>query len=175
MLCQECKKEPAIVHMMHFVNGQSMEKHLCESCARKQGISFGEDFSSGFTINNLLSGLMEMDFGGDATQTLQAPAVERCPQCGQSFMRFQRTGRLGCASCYNVFGKHLQPLLRRVHGATEHRGKVPLRSGKAVQAKRHLENLRLQMQQAIREERFEAAAELRDQIRTLERDSGVSK
>ncbi len=36
----------------------------------------------------------------------------------------QKVGRFGCASCYDTFKGHLNPLLKRLHGGhTEHCGK----------------------------------------------------
>ncbi|MNQ97334.1 UvrABC system protein B [compost metagenome] len=49
-------------------------------------------------------------------------------------------------------------------------GKVPVRVGSHIQAKRKIEGLRQELQQKIVEEEFEKAAKLRDQIRELEKD-----
>ena len=35
MLCSECGKNPATVHLMQSVNGVKTERHLCAECARK--------------------------------------------------------------------------------------------------------------------------------------------
>lgn len=176
MICQECQKEQATVHMMKYINGQTVERHLCEACARKEGMSFGNDFLNPFgtfSVNNLLSGLMEAGLSTEGGPKRTEASQDRCPQCGQSYMHFHRSGRLGCAGCYQAFHARLQPLLRQVHGATVHRGKVPLRSGKAVQLRRRVDDLKAQMQKAIEAEQFEAAAQLRDEIRSLEQEKGV--
>ena len=170
MLCQECQKEQATVHMIQYINGQSKEMHLCEACAQKQGFSMTEEITAsftGFNIANLLSGLVS-DASKEGSVATSPVEGLRCTQCGQSFGRFQREGFFGCSGCYSSFTKQIQPLLRRVHGSTEHRGKIPLRSGQVMQVKRQIDDLRKQMQQAISEERFENAAELRDTIRDLE-------
>ncbi|MCL2548346.1 MAG: UvrB/UvrC motif-containing protein [Symbiobacteriaceae bacterium] len=168
MICQQCKQEPATVHMIHLNNGETTERHLCESCARKEGLKLGEDLLSNFSVN-LLSGLIAMQFGGE--QEAHSPGdqgVVSCPVCGLSYQQFQRTGRLGCDSCYQAFRQHLEPLLRRVHGSTMHRGKIPLRSGKTLEIHRQIAHLREELQRAINEERYEVAARLRDEVRVLE-------
>ena len=37
MLCQECKKNPATVHVTKIVNNIKTELHLCQSCAGERG------------------------------------------------------------------------------------------------------------------------------------------
>ena len=38
MKCDQCGQE-ATVHELRVVNGKKVERHLCEACARKQGIA----------------------------------------------------------------------------------------------------------------------------------------
>ena len=77
-------------------------------------------------------------------------------------------GRLGCSECYDAFKKQLAPLLRRIHGADRHVGKVPLMIGKTVKDTRSLQDLKMKTERAIQTEEFEQAAKLRDKIRDLE-------
>ena len=78
-------------------------------------------------------------------------------------------GRLGCGDCYEAFKKQLTPLLKRIHSADRHVGKVPLTVGKTVKDTRDLQDLRIRMEKAIQFEEFEEAARLRDQIKEMER------
>jgi len=176
VLCKECKQEPAVVHITQYVNGQSTTKQLCEGCARKEGYQFGEQFLSNFSIKNLLSGLLDMQIGSEdkAGRLLDSSQGERCTQCGQDFLRFHRTGRLGCAGCYQAFSHHLEPLLKRVQGAVKHQGKLPQRGGKKVQLFRQISDLKRSLQLSIAEERYEEAASLRDLIRAMEKEAEVS-
>ena len=41
MLCDNCKKNEATVHMTRVVNGKKSERHLCNACAKQQGEDFG--------------------------------------------------------------------------------------------------------------------------------------
>ncbi|MFA4858263.1 MAG: AAA family ATPase [Candidatus Margulisiibacteriota bacterium] len=45
MLCDECKKNPASVHVTKIVNGRKIAKHLCSSCAAKLGFIPPEDMT----------------------------------------------------------------------------------------------------------------------------------
>ncbi|MOA13755.1 UvrB/uvrC motif protein [compost metagenome] len=93
----------------------------------------------------------------------------RCENCGLTYAQFSKIGRFGCSSCYQAFEEKLDPLLKRVHGGIVHSGKIPKRSGGQIQCKRKIEELRRELQAKIEHEEFESAAQLRDQIRELER------
>ena len=44
MLCEDCKKNQACVHLTQISNGQKEEKHLCQACAKEYGdFIFPED------------------------------------------------------------------------------------------------------------------------------------
>ena len=61
MLCEECQKREATVHYTKVVNNQKTEYHLCEQCAREKGeLDFSWGFEPGFSIHNLLAGLLDM-------------------------------------------------------------------------------------------------------------------
>ena len=92
-----------------------------------------------------------------------------CQFCGLSFADFRETGRLGCPHCYSTFEPHLRGLLRRIHGATQHIGKIYLPPDPTQsEREKRLEGLRRKLARAVDAEDFERAAELRDQIRALE-------
>lgn len=169
MQCQECGKRPATLHFTKIVGGEKTELHICESCARDKG-EFIPGTQSGFSIHNLLSGLLDFEQAGAGTA--KPPAV-RCDTCGMTYAQFSKIGRFGCSHCYRHFGERLDPLLKRVHGNTVHVGKIPKRAGGKVKAQREIERLKLEMRGHIDKEDFEAAARIRDTIRQLEKDIGA--
>lgn len=176
MLCQECGKRPATLHFTKIVNGNKTEFHFCEACAREKG-ELIPGTANGFSIHNLLSGLMEFDahaHSAAGSPSAQAAAEPRCQFCGMTYSQFSKIGRFGCGECYKYFGDRLTPLLKRVHGNTVHVGKVPKRAGKQVQVRRQIEQLKKEMQLKVEHEEFESAAKLRDQIRELERQAEQS-
>lgn len=167
MICQECQKRLAAVHYIKVVNGQKTEHHLCEQCARENGeldLAFG--FDSGFSIHNLLAGLLDMDSHQKA-ETRGKEGGSKCPTCGLSYAEFSRTGKLGCCDCYLAFDKQLEPLFRRIHGSTSHSGKVPERTGGLVKIEKEIRLLSQELQLSVDREDYEKAAELRDQIKQL--------
>ncbi|WP_018131248.1 UvrB/UvrC motif-containing protein [Effusibacillus pohliae] len=166
MKCQECGQRPATVHFTKIVQGDKSEFHLCEVCAREKG-EWMSPASAGFSLNSLLSGLLNFDPPGGT-----AAAPPRCSTCGLTYSQFSQYGRFGCADCYKHFQSRLEPLLRKVHGSTTHAGKVPRRTGGKIKLQRELDKLRAQLQAAVQAERFEEAAELRDKIRAFEQQLG---
>ncbi|MGI6345152.1 MAG: UvrB/UvrC motif-containing protein [Bacillota bacterium] len=170
MLCQECKERAATVHYTKVVNNQKTEYHLCEQCARQMGdldLSFG--FNPGFSIHSLLAGLLDMGTGKGSADVPSAQTI-KCPACGLSYAQFSQSGRLGCGECYQAFDRQLDPLLRRIQGTTKHTGKIPERTGGVVKVEQQIRRLSAELQQAVDQEEFEKAAQLRDQIRELRQE-----
>ena len=82
---------------------------------------------------------------------------------------FKKTGRLGCSHCYVAFEPHLKSLLRRLHGGTQHVGKVYLPPDpSSADRQERLAGLKRKLDRAVESEDFERAAQIRDMIRTLE-------
>ncbi len=168
MLCQECGKNKATVHLTRIKNNEKTEIYLCEECAQKKGeLNLAQDTLS---LHNFLTGFLG---GGQPQQTSQTGdlvGVSDCPRCGLSYNEFREKGRLGCVQCYENFEEQLTPLIKRIHGREEHRGKVPARTGGLIRKKREIEKLREEMEKAVREENFEEAARIRDDIRKMEKE-----
>ncbi|MFP4978433.1 UvrB/UvrC motif-containing protein [Paenibacillus sp. CN-4] len=169
MLCQECGSKPATLHFTKIVNGEKTEFHICESCAREKG-ELIPGTAGGFSIHSLLSGLLDLDKTGANKAAVKTAQSVRCEECGMTYSQFSKLGRFGCSSCYKYFDSGLDPLFKRVHGSTNHVGKIPKRAGAHIQVQRKITELKRELQSSISQEEFERAAELRDQIRRLEKE-----
>jgi protein arginine kinase activator len=178
MKCDKCAKK-ATVHLTEIVDGKAMELHLCEDCAREQSQVMEQQFG----LADLLAGLT--DFGKQIPEVRKSSVS--CPVCGLSYEDFRKFGRFGCAHCYQAFQAQLKVLLKKIHGSSVHLGKHPQGDGlMAVTGKpsdsgpsadpvageepNELESLRARLQEAIRNEDFEQAVQLRDRIRELEQN-----
>ena len=159
MQCQFCKKNPASVHLTQIVENEVKKVDLCEPCAKERGVNDPTTFS----IADLLLGLGATQKMEEASAAAGAEVV--CSACGFAQADFKKTGRLGCAHCYEVFAEGLGALLKGMHKGTEHRGKVPPSLKRAAVRQAELTNLETNLQAAIRREDFESAATLRDQIK----------
>lgn len=161
MLCESCHKKEATVHLTQVINDTVKKVHLCEECAAKSGV----DLQSPVALADLLLGLNRV--ADDAS----------CPKCNMRQSDFKKTGRLGCPACYEAFRESLMPLLKSMHRGTQHAGKVPKLRVTAAGVCEDLEALERQLQQAIAEEKYEWAAQLRDRIRAFHerREAGGTK
>lgn len=173
MICQECNQRPATLHFTKVVNGAKTEVHLCEKCAQEKGEMFMLSSAAGFSINNLLAGLLNIDpsFHTTKQNSFQNDSdLIRCQNCSMSFEQFVKVGRFGCGQCYESFNDHLTPILKRLHsGNTNHIGKVPKKAGGTIIIQKQLEKLKEKLLELISSEEFEKAAEVRDEIRSLEK------
>jgi len=160
MLCDECGENEAIIHLTNIQNNQITTSHLCESCAAEKGME------PGITTGNLPL----TDFLSQSGKSLtQAAAAGPCAFCGMRLEEFKKKGRLGCPHCYVTYEIHLRNLLRRLHGASQHVGKVYLPPDPSdTQKQERLAGLRRKLDRAVESDDFEQAAQIRDMIRNLE-------
>ena len=169
MLCDECGKNEAKVHITKIVNGKKKTFNLCNECAleHQKKYMFGFNIEPSFSIHKFLAGLTE-DLDLDQGVEYSPMGDRQCEKCGLTYKEFGKLGRLGCDRCYETFGKGLEPLLKRIHGNSMHTGKIPLNMGEHIRYKREIEQFKTELQTLVVNERFEEAAVLRDKIRDLE-------
>ncbi|MGF1449544.1 MAG: UvrB/UvrC motif-containing protein [Opitutales bacterium] len=157
--CDLCDAQ-ATVHLTQIVDKQIHKVNLCESCAQKKGVTDPEGFS--------LSDLLAQNIGGDSALTgAEGGAGLRCEKCGYTAAKLKKTGRLGCPVCYDAMGRLVSPMLDNIHRGTRHLGKVPHRLLDRLRHKRRLRDLQALLDASIKEERYEDAAQYRDQIEQL--------
>ncbi|MDR1559185.1 MAG: UvrB/UvrC motif-containing protein [Clostridiales bacterium] len=161
MLCEKCKKRQAVVHMQQIINGQITELRLCPECAGQ--------YDSPLSFEQFLHGLLEVFGGMPETVSPQKPESKfRCPVCGLSYEDFKRTGKVGCAECYQTFRREMEPILKNIQGGNRHEGKYPHKAGSGMLNRRKIDKLKVELSKAIEAEEYENAARLRDEIRELE-------
>lgn len=166
MLCDRCKERPASVHITQIANNVKVEKHLCAQCAQECG-EVGINVDTKFAgIQDLLKGMFCHGVTGLPSRKNEVP----CPSCGMDFADFCRSGKIGCGDCFNAFGDQLEPVLRRIHGASCHTGKVPKRSGGKLALRQKLRQLKQNLEHHVAREEYEQAAKIRDEIKILEKE-----
>ena len=174
MDCQECHQNPATIHFAQIINGDKKEVHVCEKCALEKGYIHHKE--EPYSLHHLLSGLFHFDTELMQQSQQQNKAAISCDQCGMTYRQFAKIGKFGCSHCYTTFQDKLHPLLRRVHGGnTTHEGKIPKRRGTSIHQRKQLRDMKDKLRQLIEEEAFELAAEVRDQIKDLEKRIGQAE
>ncbi|GIW84054.1 MAG: excinuclease Uvr [Gemmataceae bacterium] len=158
MKCMFCDN-PATIHLTDIIQRQKREMHLCERCARERKL-LPAPLGAPLNLKALLQLLLQ------ALRSFESQEVRSCPHCGLTYAGLKAEGRMGCASDYAVFHDMLEPLLERIHRATEHTGKRP----RVAQLRAEIEQLRQRLQEAVATENYEQAAQLRDRIRQMEHE-----
>lgn len=189
MLCDNCGKKEANVKYSENINGVKREFNLCEECSKKLGI--GEmNFKMPIDFSSFFGDFME-DFATPEFMPLFSDIKTlKCNECGYTFDDIVNTGRLGCANCYDVFEDRLDPIIRKIQNSNGHTGRIgrildskiekrqEKTDNKKVENKEEtpnkknneLENLQLELKEAIKDERYEEAAKIRDRIKEIEKN-----
>jgi protein arginine kinase activator len=165
MKCDLCGSEDAIIHIQQTSGEDEVELHICEKCATSKGITTGGS-EGDFSITNLLTGLV------DVKGVSQKSSKKVCPGCGLTSQRFKKEGRLGCNECYTVFSKEIGRIVGKMFGRTQHHGKFPKRLKAYKTFLIDIEELKKQLESAVKREDYEVAAGLRDRIKELESLAG---
>lgn len=167
MLCDNCHKRMATIHLTQIINNSKVEFHLCEVCAKEKNYM-------NFTVAPDISSFFNSLLGFTGQPYVSASKSVTCKVCGMSFDDFKETGKMGCSNCYKTFQDRVDPIVKRIHGNAEHTGRVP----KSCVAITHKNNddkqlseadlLKKQLEELIKQEKFEEAAKIRDKIKALE-------
>lgn len=174
--CTACQKAIATIVVMDLSEGSvTGSQHVCTECAEQLGVAPPKP-------PKLPSALLEDLLGGFHTQPdltahegfkphqSETARTECCPGCGMAPADFRAKGRLGCPRCYAAFRADLMPLLQRIHESQTHTGRLPSTMSEAPAPidPQDLSDLRQKLEDAVRGERYEEAAGLRDQLRRAE-------
>lgn len=182
MLCQNCGEHEANVRYTQIVNGTKKEMALCQECSKKLGLT-NMDFSMPINLSSFLGDFFnaEENFLPSFINTDKLI----CNECGMTYEDFTNTGKFGCENCYQVFSTKIDPILKNIHSGNRHVGrkaklsdrskKISIKKDmfkkeenkpdKKDEGSNQLEKLKQDLKIAIKEERYEDAAKIRDQIK----------
>ncbi len=194
MLCEKCGKNEATYYYHENVNGRTKTLRLCGDCAEKMEQAdelpklrmdrFFEDFDPFFDEPFLqnpmkaLNGLLNGFFGGDRAlgsgSQREKKEEKSCPGCGTTLRDFATRGA-GCPKCFETFAEELAPTVSRVHGKALHTGRAPARYRSRIERKRRMEALLEEQREAVKNEDFERAAAIRDELKKLRAEEAAEK
>ena len=169
MQCEICQESPASVYVTDLSYdpevpvgelGEIQTRSMCSSCAAELNLPHAQSPGQNKAV---LFKLLQK-----TARRSQKAAGPACPTCQMSLQEFRAQGRLGCADCYGAFRAHLDPLLLRMHQASRHVGRGPGVAPAELDLTANITRLRERMDLAIREEAYEDAARLRDELTKLE-------
>ena len=198
MLCQKCNKNEANVKYTEIINGEKNEMMLCEECSHKLGIN-NMNFNIPIDFSNFFGGLLEDEIYNEKEfmPLFQKVKELKCDSCNMTYDDFINKGKFGCPECYNVFSNKIDTLLNRLHGSSKYLGRKALKNvsnkidkqninlkyqeieenkienniknKKENENENELEKLQKDLKKAILEERYEDAANIRDEIKKIQK------
>ncbi len=194
MLCENCGKREANVRYTENINGRRRELNLCEECSQKLGVG-QMDFSMPIDFSSFLGGFMDELTTPSFMPMINTLKQNKCNNCGSTFDDIMNTGMLGCQDCYNTFDDELDSIIKKLQGSNRHVGRIGKIIDKKIDEKEGKESkktdlknetnnktkedkkilLKRDLEQAIKEERYEDAAKIRDEIKALEKTDNKNK
>jgi len=172
MICPRCNKNLATVHVTEVTefigpehpDNQVQDHFICQVCAQELDVSV-----AGMAPKAVASQIWKLlQLHTKKGQIRIKTGGPSCPSCGMTLEELQRHGRVGCARCYEAFQEHLDQHLERLHGSKEHVGRLPGISEGELARRQRVSDLRGALELAVREEDYERAATLRDELAALE-------
>jgi len=163
MQCENCGKAPATITYTEHREDKIRTLRLCQKCAEEKGLHISLTAKK-FALAEPLAAMAESLLPEERDKI----GALCCKGCELPFSTFAATGRLGCPECYTSFETQLKPLLRKAHGAVSHTGKAPSKDGPELSRKKEIRSLYQELEKAVKQERYEEAASIRDKIRELE-------
>lgn len=176
MLCQNCGKNEANIRYTQIINGEKTEIALCSNCAKKAGMDGFEMPDFPINFHSILG-----DFFNDYAESALLPSLQgnvvKCKKCGTTYDDFIETGMFGCSECYDTFGAPLDSLLKNLHGTAKHIGRGSDSKGEEIKIDSKVKSnnnikqksdLQQELEKAIKEERYEDAAKIRDELKAKE-------
>lgn len=157
MLCQRCKKRIATVHHTEIINGERCSVDLCERCMEE---------TYGHLESNIAEAILNGLFG--------EPSREQkiCPACGMRFADYERSGLLGCPSCYDVFNEELMTYIARIQGNTRHVGKEGGVYTSEHDYLRKLQILQSSLERALANNNYAEAGRINERMNELKKKRG---
>lgn len=173
MFCENCGKNYANVKYTQIINGEKKEMFLCDECSNKLGI---QNFNIPIDISSFFSNFFDQMENENILPEVLKSKKMKCDRCDLTFEEFIQTGKLGCPECYSTFQTRLDPLLRNLHGSNRHVGRlgaieniIPTETEiEESSESTEIRKLKQSLKKAIKEENYEEAAKLRDEIKKLE-------
>lgn len=160
MQCEKCQSQEATVHYTEIIEKKSIKINLCEKCAQEKGL----DIDAEFSIGDFLGGLT-----GENNKKGLDPKTA-CSQCGMTLPEFKKIGRFGCSGCYQSFDSVLEMLMNSIHKKVKHSGKKARKTRKKITVEEKIVRLKEKLDEAVKKEKFEEAAKLRDEITELKKN-----
>jgi protein-arginine kinase activator protein McsA len=157
-----CPHPKNAIHKLKAGDGSIHSCQVCTNCHLAGGVSQVAQisiFPLGPDLSNLVTSLME-----------KVKNIDHCPSCGMTLRQFQESGKFGCDGCYSYFQDVVTPLIHKVQDgaiAQSTDAKRPKHSADRAEDGPEIGLIQARLDEAVRQENYEAATIYRDVIRLL--------
>lgn len=180
MLCDNCGKNNANVKYLRNINGVKKEMNLCEECSKKLGIT-EIGFNMPIDFSSFLGGFLEDFANSDFISLVDKNEELRCEGCNSTFEEIANNGKFGCPKCYETFESEIDSIMNKIQGSNTHIGrlgkiektevnKIENDSKEIKQEVSQIDKLKKMLKDLVKEEKYEEAAKIRDEIKKLEKE-----
>jgi protein arginine kinase activator len=152
MMCEICGSEDGRIKYTKVINGEKVEFFICEDCAKQKG------------FKPLIASSDEEDTIGEKQK---GSKKYKCSRCGWKLIDIEKKAKIGCPNCYKTFKTQLISILGELHGESKHKGKSPVHDKRKLILRRRIREVKKALDDALKKEEYQLAAELRDKIKTL--------
>lgn len=182
MKCDICHVNEATITIKGEIPGLgAKELNICSGCAAQQGLDALESIVKGVGLGKLFKSVAEsssdslaLDMAEEQADTYDASIQTACQQCGHTLEDLKKSGKFGCPNCYEVFTDIIMQVLANTHKGVVHiprdsqRGAINVEVASVVELTLEISRKQKDLQNAVKNEHFEKAAQLRDEISELQ-------
>ena len=167
MTCNICRKEKAVLHITEQIGKEFEKISICKKCEQELRIveKCLED-----NDNKLFSVLPKLP----SRKSIAIKKVGKkknykktCNVCGYSLNDFLITKNTACPKCYDSFGVFADKIVKKIHHANKHIGKISNRNLSNEDIEKEISKHKDNMELLKKMEKYEEANELKKKIKNL--------
>lgn len=156
MKCDICKINEAEIHIEQRAGENSQSLHICKVCAEEKGI---DQKNPG--IDNVLTGIFTQLLKDKLEYTKKFEESLICPVCRTNLKNVREKKKVGCSTCYIFFDKQLDTF---DIDFIQYDGRIPQKFDIYRDYLIELPSLKEDLEEALENESFEEAEEIRKKI-----------
>ena len=167
MTCNICRKEKAVLHITEQIGKEFEKISICKKCNEELRIV---EKCLEYNDNELFSVLPKLP----NRKSIAIKKVGKknnykkiCNACGYSLNDFLITKNVACPKCYNSFGVFAGKIVKKIHRANKHIGKISNRNLSNEDIEKEISKHKDNMELLKKMEKYEEANELKKKIETL--------
>ena len=169
MNCNICRKEKAVLHITEQI-GEEFEKiSICKKCNEELRIiekCLEYNDNEAFSVLPKLPNHQSVSIKKVSKNKKHYKKI--CNVCGYSLNDFFTTKIVACPKCYKSFGDFADRIVKKIHGANKHIGKISNRNLSNEDIEKEISNRKAMLELLKKMEKYEEANKLKNRIKNLE-------